>query len=234
MKACLEQSEGEVDIELQVMKHLRLINRHWSSWTTGAIGLLRPGKYNVPLDQSVKLAFQKLVNVRILVLNRTDMITDREMQSLRQMSNLTQLDLPRNLWLSARPFTEAWGKSLETLTTLRHLNLGGNQITDAEVQHMTSLELVTKLGSYGCGRVTDKGLMWLGMFKTLRDLDLRCSNETADAGLGLVTSLSCLPNFDLHCSLNIRNRHPCCLEILIALGYLNLANCVNVANDGVS
>ena len=43
IKAMLEQSEGEDDIIVaDTMKKLRLVNQHWSLWSTGTIGVLRP------------------------------------------------------------------------------------------------------------------------------------------------------------------------------------------------
>ena len=77
IKTMLKQPESSDSIA-QTMAQLRLVNRHWSSWATGAIAILRVARNGVPLGQLV----ETFANLRSLKLERMRLITDDELQVL--------------------------------------------------------------------------------------------------------------------------------------------------------
>ena len=77
----LQQSEGKDDIIISnTMKESRLINRHWSSWATRAIGVLRPP--NVPLETLLEMVAEKFVDARSITLYKIRNTDDEDVVTL--------------------------------------------------------------------------------------------------------------------------------------------------------
>lgn len=91
MKTMLEQSESDDDHVESTMKSLRLVNQHLYSWSTRAIGMLRPP--NVPLSIVLEVVATKFVNVKYLKLDKIQNIGDEDLVDLCKLSTLTCLDL---------------------------------------------------------------------------------------------------------------------------------------------
>ena len=84
IKAMFEQTERHDDIVANIMKKLRLVNRHWSLCATRASELLRPP--NVPLRTMLTMVVKKLVNLRYLKLENVNKIGDGDLVNLGKLS----------------------------------------------------------------------------------------------------------------------------------------------------
>lgn len=77
----LEHSEGEYDIiVIEIMKELRSVSWHWSSWSSRAIEVLRPP--NDLLETLLEIVAERFVNVRSLILDNIRKIDDEYLTTL--------------------------------------------------------------------------------------------------------------------------------------------------------
>ena len=117
----LERSEGEDDsVVADMMKDLRLVNRHWCSWATRAIGVLRPSP-NAPLETLVEMVAETFVNVRSLTLDKLLKIDDKDLVTLCKLSALTVLDITQS-GVGSRNITDKGVSSLGSLSALKELH----------------------------------------------------------------------------------------------------------------
>ena len=122
MKTMLEQSESDDDCLESTMKSLRLVNQHLCSWSTRAIGMLRPP--NVPLSVILEAVATKFVNVKSLKLDKIQNIGDEDLVEVCKLSTLTCLDLSPITCFYDRNITDIGVNSLGSLSALKELNLG--------------------------------------------------------------------------------------------------------------
>ena len=85
----LEQTEGDGGIVANTMKGLRLVNKHWSSWATRAIEMLKP--LNVPLSTLLTKVTEKFVTLRCLKLDNMEKVGDEDLINLGKLPTLTCL-----------------------------------------------------------------------------------------------------------------------------------------------
>ena len=122
VKAMLEQSEGKDDrIIGNAMKKLQLVNHHWSSWATRAIGVLRPPA-DVPLETLVEVLAKRFLNVRNLKQDKIKKIDDEYLFALCKLSTLTVLDVTVNMYFCSREITDRGASSLASLSALKELH----------------------------------------------------------------------------------------------------------------
>ena len=123
LKAQLEESAVDICESLQAMKNLRLVNRHWSSWATGATTMLRVTEHHVLFTELVEMLAEKFVSLSILYLHEMNTITDDGLHALLKLPSLTHLYLGDKGYTRADRVTDVGMGYLGRLTALRVLNL---------------------------------------------------------------------------------------------------------------
>ena len=67
LKVQLEELDVDICATLQAMKNLRLVNRHWSSWATGATTMLRIMEHHVLFTELVEMLAEIFISLSIFV-----------------------------------------------------------------------------------------------------------------------------------------------------------------------
>lgn len=140
----LEQTEEDDHIVANTMKQLQLVNKHWSSWATRSIEILRPA--NVSLRTLLTIMAEKFVNLRSLMSENIMEIGDEELVSLGMLSTLKCLNLSSdNICFIREKITVVGVSSLVSLHALKELDLSGCiMITGVELQHLAPLTSLTQ------------------------------------------------------------------------------------------
>ena len=113
---------------------------------------------------------------------RDTMITDEGLQYLKDLRQLTELDL------YGTKISDAGIVHLRELKNLRKLNLLGANVTDAAVEVLTGLTNLEELNLYGT-RITNAGVEKLKTLSRLRELDLRYTRITSGGAASLASAL---------------------------------------------
>ena len=122
MKDMLEQSEGKDDrIVADMMKGLRLVNRHWSVWANESYGVLRPPP-DAPLETLVDVVAKSFINMRYLKLDKLMKIDDKDLATLCKLSTLTVLDITQS-GVGSRNVTGKVVSSLGNQSALKEIHL---------------------------------------------------------------------------------------------------------------
>jgi hypothetical protein len=141
----------------------------------------------VPITDAEKAAVAKLQGAGVLAIRlaqntnllRVDFslrgkeIKDDELVSLKEMPNLTELNLGGTI------VTDASLTHLKPLTNLTRLGLQNTKITDAGLANLSAMTKLASLNVYGTG-VTDAGLASLGGMKSLKHLYVWQTKVTAE------------------------------------------------------
>ena len=167
----LKQSQSKDGRIADTMKMLRLVNRHWSSWATKAIEMVRPP--DVPWGMLLEVVIEKFVNLRSLKLDRIIMIDDEDLANLCKLSSLTCVDFSRVCLNYIRNITDMDLKSLGNLRRLKDLKLEVCEwITDVGIKLLGSLTSLTTLFLSRCSETTDEGMPYVERLGALRNLDV--------------------------------------------------------------
>jgi Leucine-rich repeat (LRR) protein len=178
-------------------KHLRRLNLRGTRISDGTLELVS----HLPGLEALDIAHTSitdngldylitLVNLKELSLGR-GRLSNTSLEMLRMLPTLTHLDLSgarpappdmpgRNTARQSIP--EASLRALAELKDLRVLKLGYAAVGAAELQILSALDKVEKLGLEGCRRVNDAALAELAKWKSLKYLDVQDTSVT-QAGL---------------------------------------------------
>ena len=141
VKGFLEVPEAGDHSLLQLMKTLRLVNRHWSRWATTATTMLKPGGQHIKLKKLVEVISQQFVNLNTLDLDRMMNTPDDGLSCLSTLPNLTYLSLSGKYTTTNAGVRHFW-----VLQCLRGLSLKCCQyLTDVGIKELASLTALTKL-----------------------------------------------------------------------------------------
>ena len=196
----MEKSERDLHKKLQVMKALRLVNRHWSSWATEAINTLSPSTKHITLCTLTERVAAVFVNVSTLLVRDVHHVTADGSWGLRRLPNLTHLDLKG----AQRIFDQAL-QFFGALTALRELDLGQESwirgqdflaITAVGMRHLARLNSLKRL-SLRFTPTTDKDLEHLQPLTGLVELDLNSCYHITAVGVRYLTALQSLTNLNL-------------------------------------
>jgi hypothetical protein len=117
-------------------------------------------------------------------------ITDQGMLRLKQLQNLTELDL-----YYAEQITDEGMAALKGWKKLERLNLRGTKITDTTLALLAGINALVFL-DIGYAQVTDSGLQYLSSLKGLREVAFG-GNKLTENGLQVLYSLPGLTHLDL-------------------------------------
>jgi hypothetical protein len=113
-------------------------------------------------------------------------IDDKLLATLRELENVESVS-----FTNCGRITDAGLAAFESLTTLKHLDLGGDawppHITDAGLDHLKGLTSLISLSLVGT-QITDAGLAKLAGLKDLEELDLE-GTQVTDASLPRLMTL---------------------------------------------
>ncbi len=174
---------GDVDIcSLSQLTELQLFGK---SRISGKFSSYMPNliKLNIENNQSVTYGMNKLKQLRVLALERSNRINDH---SLAQVKSITSLSLRHNLDIGQK-----YWNPLEYLPNLIELDLSYNKIiTNEEVAPLTSL---TSLKLHDNSRITDNTVRKL---TNLTTLELKFNTRITGNGLGTLSHLTHLNLYD--------------------------------------
>lgn len=114
-----------------------------------------------------------------------------------------------NLFLKGNQISDNDLAKLESLEHLDLLTIDQCPITDTGLREIAKVRTLTHLGLFGCDRITDMSLTYLGTMRSLETLDI-CTFRAKISGGG-IHNLSALPN----------------------LGTLNLVDCLEISDNAV-
>ncbi|GMH38152.1 hypothetical protein BSKO_06036 [Bryopsis sp. KO-2023] len=212
---------------------------------TSKMDMLRLSNCNSVNDQ-VLTVLRPLTCLTFLDVSRCDYITDAGMECLACFSSLTHLDINRSMGISDEGLVHLSG-----LTELTYLDIGRRQklgwlskmgmpeqgtaknkrITDAGVEHLTTLQKLEWLGLGHCA-ISMSGLDTLAGFPVLERLDLGGCDIT-DSGLNALQNIPKLKFLSLRRCDSIRDDGLMVLGELTNLVGLDLGGCSLITEEGV-
>eukprot|EP00803_Ostreobium_quekettii_P008866 evm.model.scf_301.2 EVM.evm.TU.scf_301.2 scf_301:9467-12336(+) len=205
---------------LLFMRSARLVNRHWSRWSTEAVTCLSLSTHfhivsNFPILQHLRLK------------NYNGLVEFQTLARLQYQRCLTLVDLTDSR------VTDNDLREMGTLQSLSTLILARCQlITDSGLLHVGRMQMLTCLDLLDGWSITDNGLIHVGKLVALRELSLEGCMDVTDFGLASVATLTRLTKLNLASCQQITNAGLELLEALQGLRELNLYLCKLITDDG--